>query len=282
MFSAISTIIRYLNISIRGLEYYTNNSSIKIGKAQSDIIVSLSTIPSRIELMDPTLKSLLDQTVLPKYIYINVPEFSKREQCEYPIPERFLNHPIIKIIRSEKDWGPATKSIPAIMKEKEANSPLLVLDDDYVYHKKMVEEYQKHEAEYAHAVLCLRGWNLPKDMLHSNKVRYYGNQVKAFKQANLVEGSSSYLIRPSFFQTDFFDYQTAPREAFFCDDIWISGHLNKHKVPIYIMPFDVAIPRILSFSTRNTIRLATAENVNDENENVVYQYYKNDWMEVTE
>jgi len=282
IFEIFVTLIRYLVIMNRSLNYYSKKAKSNITNGQSDIIVTLSTIPSRIGLIDPTLKSLLDQTVLPKYIYINVPKFSKREKRKYVVPERFLNHPIIKIIHSENDWGPATKSIPAILNQKEANSPLLVIDDDYVYHQKLVETYQKYENQNKNAVLCLSGWNLPKDLLHKNKIRFNGKDIKKFKPTNLVEGSSSYLIRPAFFQKDFFDYESAPNEAFFCDDIWISGHLNKHNVPIYIMPFDVVIPRILSFSTKNTIRLATAENAEDKNENVVYKYYEKDWKIIEE
>lgn len=280
IFDAVRTLFRYLMIMTKSLNYYSKRAERKIGKRQSDIIVSLSTIPSRIGLIDPTLKSLLDQTVIPKYIYINVPKFSRREQCEYAIPDKFLNHPIIKIIHSDKDWGPATKSIPAIQEEKKANSPLLILDDDYVYHERTLETYEKYKEEYKNSVLCLRGWNLPKDMIHRNKIRFNGTDIKHFKRANLVEGSSSYLIRPEFFKDDFFDYESAPDEAFFCDDIWISGHLNKHNVPIYIMPMNATIPRILSFSTRNTIRLAEKENSEDANENVVYRYYEKDWQQI--
>lgn len=280
LFDVVITLFRYLMMMTKSLNYYTKRSKKKIGKQQSDIIVTLSTIPSRIDLIDPTIMSLLDQTVLPKFIYINVPKFSRREQCEYIIPEKFLNHPIIRIIHSEKDWGPATKSIPAIQKEKETNTPLLILDDDYIYHRRLIETYQKHENDYKESVICLRGWNLPKNMIHGNAVKMDGNKIKEFKQVNLIEGSCSYLVRPDFFKDDFFDYDSAPDEAFFCDDIWISGHLNKNKVPIYIMPFDVIIPRIFSFLIRNTIRLADLENKGGHNENVVYKYFEKEWVNI--
>lgn len=264
----------------RSLNYYSKKVELRAKTKQSNIIVTLSTIPSRIELIDPTIKSLLNQTILPKYIYINLPEFSRREKCKYIVPERFLNHPIIKIIHSEKDWGPATKSIPAILKEKATNNPLLIIDDDYVYHNKLIETYQKYENEYKDSMLCLNGWLLPFDMLHKNLIEINGTSIKEFKQVNLAEGSSSYLIRPDFFKDDFFDFDTAPDEAFFSDDIWISGHLNRHNVSIYVIPFDVLIPRILSFSTRNTIRLADRENNEGKNENIVYKYYEKDWNRI--
>lgn len=270
----LHTLIRYVRLQSKQVGKTISS------RPQSDIIVSLSTIPSRLGLIDPTLNSILDQTILPKKIYLNIPKFSRREQCAYEVPQRFKDNPLIQIIDSEKDWGPATKSIPALVEEKDRNSPILVIDDDYVYSRKMIETYAIHLESYKDAVLCLRGWNLPKDLIHKNKIRYNGTDITDFKQADLVEGSSSYLLRSSFFTDHFYDYDSAPDAAFFCDDIWVSGNLALSKVPIYIMPFDVPIPRILSYSTRNTIRLATRENKEDANENEIYQYFKPHWLDL--
>ena len=46
---------------------------------RSDIIVSLTTIPSRIGFLADTLKSLLAQTRVPREIRLNLPAFSVRE-----------------------------------------------------------------------------------------------------------------------------------------------------------------------------------------------------------
>ena len=42
---------------------------------RSSLLISLTTIPSRIESLDDALKSLLDQTRLPARIILNVPDY---------------------------------------------------------------------------------------------------------------------------------------------------------------------------------------------------------------
>src|SRR5689334_20779942 len=53
---------------------------------RSNIIVSLTTIPSRMSLLGDTLKSLMAQTRPPREIRLNLPRFSTRENCAYDVP----------------------------------------------------------------------------------------------------------------------------------------------------------------------------------------------------
>lgn len=276
---SFNSVGRYVRVHKKSISYFTKRA-LASTKKRSNIIISLSTIPSRIELIDPTLNSLLDQTVRPEKIYLNVPKFSIRENRAYVIPDRLKNHPIIEVVEVDKDWGPATKMIPTLLREADRDTPILVLDDDYVYTKNLVETYVKSMEEIDHAVLCLKGWNLPYEMNHKNKIRYRGMETKDFKRVDLFEGSSSYLVKPSFFPKEMFDYERAPKEAFYCDDIWVSGNLAKSQIPILIMPFCGWIPRLLNFSTRNTIRLATKENRDDYNENCIYRYFEKYWKDL--
>src|ERR1039457_3194626 len=51
------------------------------------IIASLSTMPDRINNLEPTLRSLLEQTRPPDEIVLVVPQFSIRQQKEYEVLE---------------------------------------------------------------------------------------------------------------------------------------------------------------------------------------------------
>ena len=57
----------------------------------SDVIVSLSTIPERINFIDQTIKSLLYQKRLPKKIVLNIPYESFRNGEKYIVPEWLKN-----------------------------------------------------------------------------------------------------------------------------------------------------------------------------------------------
>lgn len=84
------------------------------------VIVSLSTVPDRIDNLRPTIESLLKQTRPPDEIVLAIPEFSIREQRPYVVPKYISRLPHVRILRCRDDWGPATKFIPAIQDELRA------------------------------------------------------------------------------------------------------------------------------------------------------------------
>ncbi|MBL8791375.1 MAG: hypothetical protein JNM45_12845, partial [Rhizobiales bacterium] len=98
---------------------------------RSDCVVSLTTIPSRISLLAPTLKSLMRQTRAPKRIVLNLPRMSKREGVPYVVPEFLSQLKSVEIARCE-DMGPATKAIPTLLREA-PDQLVIIVDDDRIY-----------------------------------------------------------------------------------------------------------------------------------------------------
>jgi hypothetical protein len=72
------------------------------------VIVSLSTVPDRINKLRPTIRSLLKQTRPPDEIVLAIPEFSVRERRHYVVPKYMSRLPRVGILRTREDWGPAT------------------------------------------------------------------------------------------------------------------------------------------------------------------------------
>src|SRR2546423_978191 len=54
---------------------------------RADVVVTMTTFPSRIARIAPTIKSLLNQTISPRAIQLNLPASSRREQRPYVVPE---------------------------------------------------------------------------------------------------------------------------------------------------------------------------------------------------
>src|SRR5689334_16139862 len=81
------------------------------------VIASLSTVPDRINNLEPTIQSLLKQTRPPDEIVLAIPEFSIREQRPYVVPKYIAKLPRVRVLRCAEDWGPATKFIGAIQDE---------------------------------------------------------------------------------------------------------------------------------------------------------------------
>src|SRR5262245_22795352 len=130
---------------------------------RANVIVTLTTLPSRVDRIGPTIKSLLNQTIGPAAIRLNVPTASRREQRPYEIPAWLRGLKSVTICQCE-DFGPATKVIPALL----ASPPdqcLLVVDDDRIYHRHLVEQMTRHAEARPDAAIAGSGWNAPADLI---------------------------------------------------------------------------------------------------------------------
>lgn len=77
------------------------------------VIVSLTTIPSRIALCGPVIDSLFNQDYPPAQVVVNIPkQYSARfANEEVVIPDFMQSNPRIIINRTRADYGPATKVV---------------------------------------------------------------------------------------------------------------------------------------------------------------------------
>lgn len=209
----------------------------------ADVIVSLTTIPSRFELMEPTVKSLLRQTRRPRQIVINVPDYSIREKVPYVVPDFLRDIRSVTINRCD-DKGPATKFL-STLNTAGPNQMIIVVDDDRVYPPRLVEELTAAAAANPDSAHCMSGWLAPHDLLDrpttiwanfwlTPPTQLRGRRLKAPRPIDILMGYAGYVIRPR--QVDLAalnDFSSAPREAFFVDDIWISAHC---RVPRFAIP----------------------------------------------
>jgi len=116
---------------------YENNEKYK------NIIVSMTTIPERINkgVFKKALDSLLNQTIQPDIIYINISNKTRKGE-DYPIDklkeiiENYDNNIVLNII--EKDLGPITKIVPTIPFIKD-DDYVIIADDDVTYSSDMIE-----------------------------------------------------------------------------------------------------------------------------------------------
>lgn len=203
------------------------------------LIASLSTMPDRIDNLEPTLRSLLEQTRPPDEIVLTVPKFSIRQQRDYVIPRYLEKIPRLRILRSQTDWGPATKFIPVIQEELAAgrsDTLIMVLDDDRTYPRDAVETYLHYHAQLPEAALCFRGAVMPENFVWFLPKLFRANQIREPKRVAVITGTASYLIQPRFFDSALWDYSASPPSTFYVDDIWISGCLDRRGVEKYVVP----------------------------------------------
>jgi hypothetical protein len=209
---------------------------------RASVAVCLTTTPSRLPHLGPTLASLFAQAIRPAEIRLHLPAWSCREGRAYTLPA-WLSELPLHIVHTE-DFGPATKLLPAL-REFAADQALLVVDDDKLYSSGLVAALAAAAEREPDVAWGSSGWLAPKDLtdrpttLLSNLLQRAPTPIKSTrtKQAvtvDVLQGYSGYLVRPRFFDLErVFDYQGAPDAAFFVDDVWISAHC---RVPKKVLP----------------------------------------------
>jgi hypothetical protein len=207
---------------------------------RSDLVVTLTTLPSRIDRTALTVKSLLRQTTAAAAIRVYLPFTSRREQSAYVIPAWLAALESIAIVRCD-DYGPATKIIPALT-ESPADQRLLVVDDDRVYQPWLIEQMTAWSDAHPDAAVAGSGWDAPDDLvdrptrlsatlLGRAPAPIKCTRVSGERDVDVMQGLSGYVVRPRFFDLEaIVDYRGAPPAAFFVDDVWIGAHCRARKI----------------------------------------------------
>jgi len=206
----------------------------------SGLVVSLTTIPSRLPRLETTLKSLLRQTAPPAEIRLCLPEWSERERAAYDIPAWLRDLPGVTLVRCA-DEGPATKFLPTL-RAVAPDQPVVVLDDDRVYHPRLLECYAALVRTHPDEVISAAGWDAPADRIDrattllrrlagAPHVPVRANQLRAPRRVDIVQGVHSYVVRPRFFDLAALgDFSGAPAALRYVDDVWLSAHCRVPRV----------------------------------------------------
>jgi len=224
--------------SLRALdETWANNPN------RSDAVVSLTTIPSRLPLIVPTIKSLMRQSVAPSRIILNIPSVSLREGIPYVVPEFLDGLRAVEINRCP-DLGPATKLLPSL-ERLPPSQPILVVDDDRIYHPSVLSDLLAARQSQPGVAVGLSGWCVPGDLtdrattVWSNLMMQAPAPIRARRlrrpvQVDVLQGFSGYVVQPDQFDlAAVTNYEDAPPAAWLVDDVWFAAHC---RVPRLVCP----------------------------------------------
>ena len=175
---------------------------------RADVIVTLTTLPSRIDRIDLTLKSLMRQTVSPQTIRVNVPRSSRREGTAYQIPAWLRERQSVRVERCD-DLGPSTKLIPSLL-DAMPDQRLLVVDDDRVYHPHFIEQMIALADAHPDVAIAASGWDAPADLADRPTTLVATiagwppapikcTRVRHPREVDVMQGLSGYLVSPKFF-----------------------------------------------------------------------------------
>lgn len=249
----------------------------------SRYIVSLTSVPPRFPGLHAPLTSLLNQTVRPERIIL----YLSRSYPRYPgwdgqlpqVPEG------VEIRRVDRDWGPATKLLPALRDFAGEDLEILFCDDDQIYAPTMAACFLAARARHPQACIASSGMapfaapdqagarrfeDLPRMRPYSKYLnpafllklvkpeitrlltgRAYIDPVRCSVlragYADGFEGFGGVMVRPEFFPEQVFDIPDFARPV---DDVWLSGHATRLGHPPWIVG-GLLYPRLMPRPTED-------------------------------
>jgi hypothetical protein len=211
-----------------------------------DLVVCLTSLPSRLPHLQATLKSLLMQALLPAEVRVHLPRFSAREGRGYEVPRWLLGLRCVRVVRCDDD-GPITKVLPAL-REGPPDQRIVAVDDDRIYLPTLLEDLDRASRQHPDAALCTCGQIVPDDRVDRRRgllgrtldglrwapgVSLKGSRLQRPLPVDVFHGFGGVLTRPRYFDIDALgDRDGAPQAAFFEDDTWLSGHCRARKLLI--------------------------------------------------
>lgn len=189
------------------------------------VVVSLTTLPSRISRIRPTLESLLSGQLAPDLVLVSTTTFCNLENCSYEIPD-FLKDPEefggrVRHVECATDWGPGTK-ILGPLPHLPRDCILVIADDDIVYHEEFLRrivDAQSMSENEAYSFYTYRQMGLTIGQGCD------GLSVRSHQLAGLEEFASTFV---------------AGTTLMYHDDVWISFYLAVNGVRLKQLPTPAA------------------------------------------
>jgi hypothetical protein len=198
------------------------------------VVVSLTTIPGREELVRKSISSLLRQTRPPEAIYLWLP----REHFGGEV-DRFRRPGVD--VRIEPDQGPAMKLLPTLEIETDPDTAIITVDDDVEYPPQLIEKLVKTSGLLPEHAIGFTGWSVVAGTLDAATLAHMNDDVPAasfFQPVQVLEGTRGVLYRRRFFADDIARHSRALAAFRYHDDILFGGYLASRGITRTVRWFD--------------------------------------------
>lgn len=192
-----------------------------------DVVISLTTIPSRINELKTSLECLSKQNIQPRQIYLNIPYKFKRKNEEYVIPQWLHNYPNLTILRTE-DYGPATKLLGTLKKgDINDNTIIITVDDDTCYPENLILRLTVRAKQNPNLAIGVSGVELDFSVNNADGVARVREDNK---YVSILEGFAGIAYRRNFFDEHIFEILDMPKCCYNSDDLYLSFNLAKNNI----------------------------------------------------
>lgn len=193
------------------------------------IIVSMTTVPSRINTLSHVLDSIFNQTVQPDLVSIYV---SKEEFLENSLHYDYDRVKITYVdgnIRGHKKYFYAFKEFK--------DDIVITIDDDVVYDRNTIEKLLLYHKKYPNTVIANRGRFIG---IANGEVARYHNWVRNYPvdhSSMLLMGTGvlGILYCPNWFDDSIFDLSCIiNKNVIWCDDVWLKFQELKSGISVVL------------------------------------------------
>lgn len=187
-------------------------------------VISMTTIPNRIEHIEPCVDSLLAQG-LPVYVWAQ--EKTERTGAVLKRVPAFLYDKPGLTVTVVEERGPICKLIPAL---EAGHELVMTADDDHTYGPRWAAGLLKGIKKYPDTAICYRGRIFDKSRVYNKSKVITGRH----RHVDFITSVSGVIYRRRFFDDSIFEEW---REWFMNDDIVVAAHLKRRGVPMMVVPF---------------------------------------------
>lgn len=243
----------------------------------SGLVISLTTIPTRMHLIMPTLHNLLDQSANVQEIRLNIPESYRRFPKEDVRLPTFPND--VNVVRVKSDYGPATKILPTLEAYADQDVDILFCDDDQHYDRDWAQRFVNARRTQPQACIVENGYDLPgadcselqprakrraKDWRYRLARAATGLRKKPspYVQSGYVDVFQGYrgvMLKSNSLPHTAWDI---PDVLWTVDDVWLSGQLATAGVPVWLMAVEKGFPRAPRTHAIDALQFYTYRNHN--------------------
>lgn len=189
------------------------------------VVVVMTTIPPRIDRLEPVLDSMLAQTWPVESIYLSIPYRYNRTGELYTIPGWLSSKTGVQIFRCE-DLGPGTHLLNGLKIEQDPWTWMVVVDDDHIYSPSLVESLMRAATANPGRAIAAQGFlSIPGLKIEKDAPRYLHDQ--GFSSGPVLVSYLGVVYQRGFFDDSVFDYNPFSEKCRYQDDMWFSAHLAR-------------------------------------------------------
>jgi hypothetical protein len=184
----------------------------------------MTTIPSRIDRVVACVRNLLQQSIYPDAVVVNLPDVSRRQGWRYRVPEELrrlaLEDKRVVVNRCGADVGPLTKLLPTLVLETNPQTRIFPVDDDCVFPRDYFSELLSASLAAPNTVFGYHGLMI--------KSRSAGD----WSMVNQHEGAVDVVetVTGAVYRRGMLTGLTAPPVDCPCmlaDDLWLNDHVAR-------------------------------------------------------